>query len=78
MLLEPAEYLNHLVEGPLKEYNTAKARLADVAGDLQKTQDEIKRAERALDEKRKTLKKAARAALLEASAPPVKLAPQVA
>jgi chromosome segregation ATPase len=77
MLIEPAKYLDHIVEGPLKEYNTAKTRLADAAGDLQKTQDEIKRAEKSLDEKRKTLDKAARAALLDAAAP-VKQAHQVA
>lgn len=78
MLIEPAEYLNHIVEGPLKEYNAAKTSLAEAAGDLQKTQDEIKRAEKALEEKRKSLEKAARAALLEAAAAPVKQLHQVA
>lgn len=78
MLIEPANYLDHIVNGPLAEYNTAKTRLAEAAGDLQKTQDEIKRSEKALDEQRKTLEKAARAALLEAAAAPVKQVQPVA
>ena len=74
MLVEPAHYLATITGAPLAEYNAAKAALADAAGALQKTLDEIKRAEKSLDEKRKALEKTARAALLDAAAASV-LAP---
>lgn len=77
-LIEPGKYLDHIVADPFNEYNATKTRLADAAGELQHTQDEIKRAEKALDERRKSLGKAARQALLNAAAAPVKQPPQAA
>ncbi len=78
MLIEPAAYLKHLAGAPLKDFNQASTELAETAGDLQKIQDEIKRAEKALEERRKTLEKAARAALLDAPAAPTKQVHQAA
>lgn len=79
-LIEPGKYLDHILNYPFKDYNAAKTRLAEAAGALRHTEDKIKSAEKALDEKRKSLGKAARAALLAAAAAPapVKQPPQAA
>lgn len=68
MLIDPEDYLDFILNGPFKEYHAAKTGLADAAASLQTSQDEIKRAEKVLDETRKSLEKNARAALLEAGA----------
>jgi hypothetical protein len=77
-LIEPSQYLDHVAERPFKQYSAAKTMLADAVLALQKTQDQIKAAEKALDEKRRMLDKTARAALLEAAAAPRKPAHQAA
>jgi len=63
-LIETNAYMLQFCDTLLPDYNAAKDAYASAEGDLKKTVDEIDRAEKALDEKKKSLERDAKTRLI--------------